>query len=389
MRSSQLIAERDFVRHEAEDVTLESLFRTLARHRRALLRNVCVCLAIAVPAAFLLPVRFTAETVILTPQPPQPSLAAMAQLSGSVSAIPGLSLLSGFSLRNPADLYIGVLQSRTVADELIRNFNLRQIYGVANFTKARKRLERYTSIESGKDSLIHVRVEDRNPKRAADLANAYVALLFKQNSQFALTEAAQRRTFFESELAKEKEQLADAEVSLKETEQSTGLVVPSGQMEALIRSGAQLRAEILSRQAQLEAMRAYATDDNPRLQVMKREVGALQGQLAKLEAGGSKAGVLDLPTGQLPEAGLKYVRRLRDVKYHEALFEILAKQYEAARLDEAKSSPLIEIVDRAVPPERKSWPPRLILVLTSAFFTIMATSFWFVFRDKRRSLERG
>jgi tyrosine-protein kinase Etk/Wzc len=382
-----LISEHQLFPRTIDEISLVTLFGILAREKRALLRNIAIAVALALPVVFLVPVKFTAEAVILTPQQPQPSLAAMAQLSGSsVAALPSLSLLSGFSLRNPADLYTGILQSRTVADGLVTKFKLVQVYGAKDLTRARKRLARNTTIESGKDSLIHIRVEDRNPARAADLANAYVEALSNQNSRLALTEAFQRRAFYQTELSREKEQLADAEVALKQTEQTTGLVVPSGQMDALIRSGAQLRAEILARQAQVAAMGAYATDDNPRLQIAKRELGVLEGQLNRLEAGGKKAGVLDLPTGQFPEAGLEYVRKLRDVKYHEALFEILAKQYEAARLDEAKLSPLIQVVDRAIVPERKSWPPRTLLVLAAVTFTAIATSFWMLLayiRDRR------
>src|SRR6185437_5486348 len=134
---------------------------------------------------------------------------------------------------------------------------------------------------------------------------------------------------------------------------------------------------------QIAAMKTYATDDNPRLQVAERGLAALQAQLKKLEEGDSKVGILDLPTGQLPDASLKYVRKLRDVKYHEALFEILAKQYEAARLDEAKLTPVIQVVDQAVVPEKKSWPPRTLLVLTAALLAALVTSFWIIVRSRQ------
>ena len=160
--------------------------------------------------------------------------------------------------------------------------------------------------------------------------------------------------------------------------------MPTGQAEAIIRSGALLRAEILSRQAQVEAMKTFATEDNPRFQIVKHELAALESQLSKVEQGGKQAGVLDLSTGQLPEVTLKYVRKLRDVKYHEALFEILSKQYEAARLDEAKSAPLIQIVDRAIAPERRSWPPRTIFVLSAITFVAIITSFWVLVTNNLR-----
>jgi tyrosine-protein kinase Etk/Wzc len=360
---------------ELEEISLLALFGLLGRNKRKILRVVLITAAVAIPSVFLIPATYTAEAVIFTPQQAQPSLSSMAQLSGvGAAGLPALSLLSGLGMRSPADLYIGVLKSRSVADDLIQQFNLRQVYDDKYLMHARKHLARNTTIATAKDTLIHVEVEDRDPKRAAGLANAYIDELSKQSSRLALTDASQRRTFYEQELRKEKDALADAEVALRNTQQVTGLVIP-GQAEALIRSGAQLRVEIMAREAQLEAMKTFATDDNPRLQIVKRELSVLQGELKKVEEGGQKTGVLDLPTQQLPEAGLKYVRKLRDVKYHEALFEILSKQYEAARLDEGKSAPLIQIVDRAVIPERRSWPPRTIIILAAVLLATLVCCF--------------
>jgi tyrosine-protein kinase Etk/Wzc len=350
-----------------EDVEISpgALFTVLSKEKRKILRVVILTALVATPAVFLLPVKYRAEAVILTPQQAQSSLSAMAQTAGAGQGLnlSALGLLSGFGWRNPSELYIGILESRTIADSLIERFKLKQVYREKYLASARKDLERNTTIKSGKDSLIHIRVEDKNPTRAADLANAYVDELSKHNAKLALTEASERRIFFENQLLREKEALADAEVALQDTQQATGLVAPAGQAEALLRAGAQLRAEILGRQAQLAAMSTYAADSNPRLQILKREVGALQAEFNEFQRGEHKTGTLELPTGELPEAGLKYVRKLRDVKYHETLFEILAKQYEAARLDEAKSAPLVQVVDQAVIPEKRSWPPRTILVL--------------------------
>jgi uncharacterized protein involved in exopolysaccharide biosynthesis len=354
---------------EGSDVSLGALFPVLWAAKLRILRAVVVTAAIAVPTVFFLPVRYRAEAVILPPQQTQSSLSAMAQLAGTGGGLnlATLGLLSGFGLRNPAELHIGILESRTIADRLINRFKLKEVYGTKYMVTARKTLERNTTIKSGKDSLIHIQVEDKEPNRAAELANAYVDELSKRNGGFALTEATERRIFFENQLAREKDALADAEVALKATEQATGLVVPTGQAEALLRAGAQLRAEILAREAQVAAMRTYAADGNPKLQILERELGALQAEFNEFERGEHKTGTLELPTGELPEAGLKYVRKVRDVKYHEALFEIMAKQYEAARLDEAKTAPVIQVVDNAVVPEKRSWPPRTILVLVVTF----------------------
>ena len=356
-----------FFSEQSREISFAAIASTLSRRKRSVfLPTLCVAL-ISTAVAFLIPPKYTAEAVILTPQQPQSSLSAMAQLAGGSSGmgLPGLSLLAGFGLRNPSDLYVGILESRTIADTLIKKFNLKQVYDDKYLQTARKDLKRNTTIKAGKDTLIHVEVSDRNPDRAAQLANGYVEELAQRNSTVALTEASQRRLFFEGQIAKEKDLLASAEIALRDTQQVTGLVVPTGQAEALIRSASQLHVEILSRQAQLAGMKAFVADDNPRLERVKRELGALQSELAGLQKGEHVAGTPELPVGKLPQAGLEYLRKYRDVKYHETLFEALSKQYEAARLDEAKSAPLIQVIDNAVVPEKKSWPPRTILILVS------------------------
>jgi uncharacterized protein involved in exopolysaccharide biosynthesis len=371
----------------SSDVSLAELFGLLRRRKSQLLRVSIITAVLATAVVFLLPVSYTAEAVILTPQQAQSSLSSfLGPLGGMAPAglSSGLGLLSGLGLRNPADLYVGVLESRTIADDLITKFKLKDVYGSPDYSRARKRLERNTRIESGKDSLIHIRVEDHDAARAAKLANAYVDELSHSNSRLALTEAGQRRLFYEDQLAKEKEPLAEAEVALRNTQQATGLVAPSGQAEALLRIGAQLHADILSTETRLAAMKMFAADNNPRLQIVKQELGVLQTQLNQLERGDHKEGALELPTGQLPEAGLKYLRAVRELKYHETLFEVLSKLYEAARLDEAKSAAPIQEVDRAVTPERKSWPPRTLLVLAAVTVAFMICAFWMLLEERAK-----
>jgi uncharacterized protein involved in exopolysaccharide biosynthesis len=174
-------------------------------------------------------------------------------------------------------------------------------------------------------------------------------------------------------LAAEKTALAEAEVALRKNQESSGLVLPAGQGEALIQSTARLRAELASREVELQAMRSFATDQNPRIELLQTEMSTLRDQIHKLEASGGSEGI-QVPASRLPAAGLEYVRKLRDVKYHETLLELLARQYEGAYIDEAKSAPLIQIVDRAVVPDKKSWPPRALLVAAAALMFLFLTS---------------
>lgn len=363
---------------EPVEISIADLLQKLARRKLFIARAVLIAAAAATGVAFLWPAKYTAEAVILTPQQTQPSLTAMAQLSGlgQGGALSGLSLLSGLGMRNAADLYVGILESRTIADTLIGKFNLKQVYDARDYYATRKKLARNTEIKAGRDTLIRIRVEDRDPHRAAELTNAYVDALAEQNSRVAVSEASQRRQFFETQLAKEKNVLSDAEVALRNTQESTGLIAPGGQAEGIIRAVSQLHVQILAQEAKIESMKAYVTEDNPRLKLATSELSALQTALGKLERGNHLPGTPEVPTSQLPEAGLEYLRKYRDVRYHEALFEILSKQYEAARLDEAKSSALIQVIDRAVVPERRSWPPRTLLILGSAILAALLASFW-------------
>jgi tyrosine-protein kinase Etk/Wzc len=386
---AQQLTPSAIFREQSAEISFVELASILFSKKRIIFCTILVTALISTVIAFVIPAEYTAEAVILTPQQAQSSLSTMAQLASAGGALSGLSLLSGFSLRNPSDLYVGILESRTIADALITRFKLEQVYGDKYVQRARKHLARRTNIKAGKDTLIHIEVEDRDRKRAAQLANAYAEELSNRNATVALTEASQRRLFFERQVADEKELLARSEIALRDTEQVTGLVVPSGQAEALIRSASQLNAEILSREAQLAGMRTYVADENPRFQTVKRELGALRSELANLESGEKVAGTPEVPVGRLPQAGLEYLRKYRDVKYHEGLYEALAKQYEAARLDEARAAPLIQVIDIAVVPERKSWPPRLLIVSTSSTLAALGAGLWIIVSSKAATQANG
>src|SRR5579875_3073040 len=213
---------------QSSEISFREICALVSATRRMLTWTVLLAVSISTAIAFLIPAEYTAQAVILTPQQAEPSLSTMVQLAGGAANLSGLSLLSGLGLRNPSDLYVGILESRTIADALIARFNLKEVYSDEDLQRARKHLARRTTIKASKDTLIHVEVDDRNPKRAAQLANAYVEELSSRNTTVALTEASQRRLFFEEQVAKEKDLLAAAENALRNTEQVTGLVVPTG-----------------------------------------------------------------------------------------------------------------------------------------------------------------
>ncbi len=362
------------------EVSLLDIAARLGRRKGLIAGATLTAMVLSAGVALLIPPSFTAEAVILPPQPEQSSQLLMMGSPAGLAGLGGLSSgLAGGLLRNPAELYIGILKSRTIADALIARFRLQQVYGSNGLIATRKALERHSTIETGKDMLIRIRVDDRDRTRAAQIANAYVDALHNRNSTLALTSASQRRLFFEQRLAEEKNALADSEIAMKKMQQASGLVFPSGQSEALMRSIASLRAEIAAREVQLQAMRMYATAENPQVRVEESTLAGLHQQLQKLEAGSGDE--LVVPARQMPETGLEYLRKMRDFRYHETLFELLAKQYEAARIDEAREAPLVQVVDSAVVPDRKSWPPRVLIVVVGGLFALIAASLFVLLQD--------
>lgn len=346
---------------DGDEIHLLDLLIVLARHKKLVIGMTIATGLIAMAISLLMTPIFSSTAKIMPPQQQQSSgLSVLGQLSGLVGASGGL-----VGIKNPNDLYVGILESRTIADNLIRRFKLKERYGSETMDGARAALAYASEIASGKkDGLISISVSDEDPKFAAELANAYVEELTLLTQKMAISEASQRRLFFEQQLKQAKDQLANAEIALRATQEKTGMIQPEGQVQAIISSIAQLKGTIAAKEVQLNAMRTFATTQNPELLRTQEELRALQAQLAKLEKNQpSKEGDFMMSTGRIPEAGIQYVRSLRDVKYYETIFELLAKQYELAKIDEAKDSSIIQLLDRAVPAERKSKPKRAFITL--------------------------
>ena len=348
----------------------------LGKRKRLVLGLPLAVAVISTIVVLLLPAKYTAATRILPPQQGQSSAAMLlSQLGGVLGGIGGIA--AGSALRNPAELYVGMLGSRTVADSLIKRFDLLHVYDEDYPSKARKSLEKRTDIKSERNGIITLEYTDRDPKRAAEIANAYVDELTKLTQTLAVTEASQRRLFFERQLTQERDRLADAEVALKRTQQQTGLIKLDEQGKALIEAIGRLRAQIAAKEVQLAALRTFSNPQNSDYVRSQAELSGMQEQLAKLEkSSAEKPGEVFVPAARIPESGLEYVRRLRDVKYHETLFELLAKQLELAKLDEAHEGSLVQVIDRAIPPDRRSSPKRTLIVALAALAAALLAVAW-------------
>ena len=344
-----------------EEIVPLDLLIALAARKRTVIVTTLVVGFLAACVCLLLPNTYTAEVVLMPPQNQSIGSALGAQL-GSLSG--AAALAGGGLLKNSNELYISLFHSRTVEDAMINRFGLVDLYRAHTLSQARMQFERHTLVDgTRKDGLIHITVTDTEPNRAARIANGYVEAYRDLSRHLALTEAGQRRFFFEQQMEQTKEDLAHAEEALKETEQKTGVIQLDGQARALLESGAILRAQVAAKQVQVQAMRTYATGENAQLKQAEQELETLRGQLAALGGSATPPDGLLVPKGAVPEAGLEYMRKLRDVKYYEAIFEILARQYEMAKLDEARQGAVIQVVDPAAPPDRKSAPKRTLIVL--------------------------
>lgn len=325
---------------------------------------------------------YTAKAVFL---PPSNSGGSSSLLFAQLGQLAGLGASGGSlaGLKDPGAIYIGILQSRTVSDDMIRQFDLQKIYGARKMSGAEKALQSHAKFIPGKDTLVTINVEDHDPQRAAAMANAFLNELSKQNDRLALTEAAQRRVFFEKQLEQEKDRLADAEVELTKTQEKTGLIHPLGQAQVQINAIAQTQAEISSREIQLAALSQSATGENPQVISLNSELAGLRDQLRRLESNNQKGnpGNPMVPTAKVPALSLEYIRKDREMKYHEALYSLLLRQFESAKLDESRSAPLVQVVDEAVVPDQKSWPPRTILVLVFTFLGACIGIGWVTAKD--------
>ena len=363
---------------ERGDRDFLSTFIVLAKHKFFVLSFVAAGGILATIVAFILPAYYAANVKLLPPQQSQSIASAMlGQLGPLVGALAGKNL----GARNPTDPYLSMLHSRAIADKIIDHFSLMRVYRKKWRADARNRLDALTDITVGKDGVISISVEDRDPGRAADIANAYVSELEKLTRTLAVSDAAKRRMFFEHEVTRTREELANAEVALKQTMESTGIIHLDNQSKVMLDTFANIRAQVAAKEVQVQVMRSFATPQNPDLISAAQELSALRAQVAKMEQGQAGWSVVEMPLQKVPSAGLEYIRKLREVKYREALFELLAKQYEAARIDEAKESATIQVLDKAVPPEKRSWPLRAFVIACGTVLALLVAVVWVHLRE--------
>lgn len=350
---------------ESLGVFLVPLMRVGLKRKRLVGAMTLSIIVLAFTIALLLPKQYKAAVVIMPPQQSSSSGAALMAQMGNLGAM--ASAAGGMVMKNPNDQQVALLRSRTVEDAMVARFDLQSLYHTRYASSARRHWERTTATDDGaKDGLIRLSVIDHNPNRAANMANAWVDEYRRFTATLAITEASQRRLFFERQLEAAHEDLARAEDDVKRTEERTGIIDIEGQDHSMIASAAVLRGQLAAKQIEIRAMREFAADQNPDLQRAQEEAAGLEAQLAAMDAASERStGNLAAPKGNVTQAGLDYTRALREVKYRETIQDLLTRQYEGARVDEARQGVMVQIVDVATIPDRP-FSLRKILIMVGA-----------------------
>lgn len=318
---------------------------------------------LAIALSFFVTPTFKAETTILPPQ----QASGTSAILGSLGGLGAAAVLGGGGIKNPVDQWVSFAKSRHIEDALIAKFRLQSVYGEEMLFKARETLESRTTITSGKDGLITIEVEDSNPELAASIANGYVDQLNALNNTLAVTEASQRRKFFEEQLSKSKNALSESEARLHATGVSTSVMKATP--EAAVLEVSQLKAHLKTIETKLAIMRGSMTETNPEYLQAIREMQSIRSQI---DANAKPS------SSTKRDSGADYIEKYRDFKYQEAIFEVLVRQYELAKSDEAKEGSLVQVIDKATPPEWKSRPKRaligIIAFIVAIFTTLSATT---------------
>ncbi len=338
-------------------IALSELAAMLGAKKRLIAMSTAAAAALALGVAFFIPPWFTGTTVILPPQQQQSSAAAAISQLGALAGLAGGLV----NVKSPADQYVALMQSTTVSDSIIEKFKLQEVYDKKFRQDARRQLKENVRIGVGrKDGLITVEVDDHDPARAAAMANAYVDALRQLTNSLAVSEAQQRRMFFEQQLGQTKERLAKAQAALEESGFSQGALKVEPKTAA--ENYARLRAQATAAEVRLQTLRRMLAENTPEVMQQQAALNALREQVARAERQDDG------------RSGSDYIDRYREFKYQEALFDIFVKQFELAKVDESREGALIQVVDVAQTPERKSGPKRALIAVVAAVLVLLLTS---------------
>lgn len=369
-------------REEVGSVVVLTLFW---EHRVFLWKCAVWGFAVAVAVALLIPKQYQSTTRLMPPDNQSSSgMAALATMAGKPGA--GLASLAGnlLEMNNSSDLFVEILRSRTVQDRIIGRFDLRKVYGKRYWEDARGKLAKNTSISADhKSGVISITVTDHDPNRAAQIAQGHVEELDRLVSEVSTSSARRERIFIEQRMASVKNDLSEAERQFSEFASKNATLDINEQTKAMVQSASLLQGQLIAAQSELEGLEQIYTDNNVRVRSLRARVEELKRQLEKmggkdpsLVSDGAKSDELYPPIRKLPLLGVQWADLYRRVKIQETLFELLNQQYELARIQEAKEIPVVRVMDEANVPEKKSFPPRSLLVLLLTSLSLVGGLGW-------------
>jgi uncharacterized protein involved in exopolysaccharide biosynthesis len=393
------VIERPAFTVEAVDRHWATRALILWNHRRLLLRVIVISTAVSIGFAFfVIPKCYTAVTSIMPPDSQNMGTMLLSALSGrgGLGALGGLAS-SLFRDHSTTSLFVSLLQSGTVSDHLINRFDLKKVYRKRYTVDAAKRLAHATKITDDKKSgVITIKVSDTDPVRARDLAQAYLEELNRLVTQTSTSAARQERVFIEQRLRSVQSDLENAQLELSDFSSRNTAVDMTAQTRAMVDVGARIEGELVAERSGLESMRQVYSDENVRIREAQARIGSLQHELSKLAGSSSppnatastgqsdsqqSSGELYPPLRQLPRLAVRYADLYRRVKVQETVFELLTQQYEMARIEEAKDTPVVRVIDTPGIPEKKSFPPRLLLTGIATLLAFAFASAFILFRE--------
>jgi len=377
------VEESDFELGRAREHAIARL-RLLWSERRFLTRAVLASMAAGLLLAFLLPKQYQASTQLMPPDSQSGSgMAMLAALSAKTGN--GLGAVAGdlLGMKSSGALFIGILRSRTVEDRLIERFNLKKVYSARLEEGARRKLSENTTIaEDRKSGIITIAVTDGDPQRSAAIAQAYVEELDRLVAELSTSSARRERVFLEERLKAVKLDLDQAARDFSQFASRNGAIDIKEQGRAMVEAAATLQGQMIAAQSELSGLEQIYTGNNVRVRSLRARVAELKQQLEKIggqesdsaATGGEKAMYPSIR--RLPILGVTYGDLYRRTKIQEAVYETLTQEYELAKVQEAKETPSVKVLDAASVPERKSYPPRLLIALLCAFFGLAGSVVW-------------
>jgi len=354
----------------ADEINLLEYFSVLSKRKRFIGALTGGVFVLSIIGSLLLPDRFAATARVMQgAQDNSMKVSMMAALPDGLGSAAG-----GLFGKSSTDAWVGILESNSVRDGIIKRFGLREAYGKDTIEDTRKELGGNISVVNTKEDVVVITVEDEDPRKAAAMANAFVDELDRINRDAVMTSGKSTRLFVEKRLVETKGELTRIEDGIRAFQMANKALKLDDQSAAIIESFGDLRGRLAAKEVELQVLRSYATDSNPQVQTIRAEIGGLRRQLTDAQEGTLRD--IFIPTNRIPDLSLQYARLLRDAKVQETLFELLTQQYELARIQEAKDSPTIQVLDLATVPEKKSGPKRGLIVALATLSALVLTSIW-------------